>query len=140
MYHVYVYSHLGYGLMAARAAVLGKVSGDRNPCVPAGHKGEYTYGGKTHAVVGHPTEPAEVRLPALRAHPLQAGLLAPLWLSCTAKARGCSTGMIDRPAATSAMTRAAQVRRNPPQIHPARERACPDAPDRLLIAPLALHR
>ena len=59
MYHVYVYSHLGYGLMAARAAVLGKVSGDRNPCVPAGHKGEYTYGGKTHAVVGHPTEPAD---------------------------------------------------------------------------------
>ena len=42
-YHVYVHSHLGYGLMAARAAVLGKAEGGASPCVPAGHEaGAYT--------------------------------------------------------------------------------------------------
>ena len=51
-YSVYVYSHLGYGLMAARAAVLGKAKGKASPCVPAGHDGEYIYGGKTHRVKG----------------------------------------------------------------------------------------
>jgi apyrase len=55
-YHVYVYSHLGYGLMAARAAVLGKAEGGASPCVPAGHEGEYVYGGKTHAVKGDEKE------------------------------------------------------------------------------------
>lgn len=51
-YHVYVYSHLGYGLMAARAAVLGQAEGSASPCVPSGHEGEYVYGGKTHEVKG----------------------------------------------------------------------------------------
>lgn len=58
IYHVYVYSHLGYGLMAARAAVLGKAPGEASPCIPAGHSGEYTYGGKTHVISGHPNKPA----------------------------------------------------------------------------------
>ena len=58
-YHVYVYSHLGYGLMAARAAVLGKADGSASPCVPSGHEGEYVYGGKTHAVKGSEEEPAD---------------------------------------------------------------------------------
>jgi len=52
-YDVYVHSHLGYGLMAARAAVLGKAAGKGSPCIPDGHEGEYTYGGKTHAVKSH---------------------------------------------------------------------------------------
>ena len=51
-YYVYVYSHLGYGLMAARAAVLGKAEGNASPCVPVGHDGEYVYGGKTHRAKG----------------------------------------------------------------------------------------
>ena len=58
-FHVYVYSHLGFGLMAARAAVLGKADGSASPCVPAGHEGEYVYGGKTHAVKGDAKEPAD---------------------------------------------------------------------------------
>jgi len=57
-YSVYVYSHLGYGLMAARAAVLGKAEGKASPCVPAGHDGEYIYGGKTHRVKGGKTADA----------------------------------------------------------------------------------
>jgi len=59
IYHVYVYSHLGFGLMAARAAVLGRAGGGASPCVPAGHQGEYVYGGKTHTVVGHQTAAAD---------------------------------------------------------------------------------
>mmetsp|Transcript_4747 Transcript_4747/g.17530 ORF Transcript_4747/g.17530 Transcript_4747/m.17530 type:complete len:507 (-) Transcript_4747:123-1643(-) len=58
-YHVYVYSHLGFGLMAARAAVLAVADGDASPCVPAGHVGEYTYAGKTHKAVGHDSQPAD---------------------------------------------------------------------------------
>ena len=58
-YHVYVYSHLGFGLMAARAAVLGKADGSASPCVPTGHEGEYVYGGKTHAVKGSEKDPAD---------------------------------------------------------------------------------
>ena len=57
-YHVYVYSHLGFGLMAARAAVLAEAQGDVSPCIPTGHQGEYTYAGKTHKVVGHASDPA----------------------------------------------------------------------------------
>jgi apyrase len=58
-YHVYVHSHLGFGLMAARAAVLKEARGEPSPCVPAGHRGEYAYGGETHAVAGHASEPAD---------------------------------------------------------------------------------
>ena len=52
-YDVYVHSHLGYGLMAARAAVLGRAAGKGSPCIPGDHEGEYTYGGKTHQVRSH---------------------------------------------------------------------------------------
>lgn len=54
-YHVYVYSHLGFGIMAARAAVLGSANGAPSPCVPTGHSGTYEYGGKTHNVTGGST-------------------------------------------------------------------------------------
>lgn len=47
-YHVYVYSYLGYGLMAGRAAVLSEEGvEDGHPCVPAGHSGTYEYAGST---------------------------------------------------------------------------------------------
>ncbi|KAL4422474.1 hypothetical protein ABPG75_008671 [Micractinium tetrahymenae] len=53
-YHVYVYSYLGYGLMAGRAAVLSEESAkDGHPCVPAGHEGTYEYAGKTMAMKPH---------------------------------------------------------------------------------------
>ena len=58
-YRVYAYSHLGFGLMAARAAVIAEARGEASPCIPTGHEGEYTYGGKTHKVVGHVSEPAD---------------------------------------------------------------------------------
>jgi apyrase len=56
-YKVYVYSYLGYGLMAGRAAVLSEdpngPDDDSHPCVPKGHAGEYEYAGKTLPAVGH---------------------------------------------------------------------------------------
>jgi apyrase len=52
-YHVYVYSYLGYGLMAARAGVLDEqIPEGGHPCVPAGYEGSYTYGDKTYDMVG----------------------------------------------------------------------------------------
>lgn len=56
-YSVYVYSYLGFGLMAGRAAVLAEdpngPDDDSHPCVPKGHSGGYEYGGKTLPAVGH---------------------------------------------------------------------------------------
>lgn len=56
-YSVYVYSYLGYGLMAGRAAVLevdpNGPDDDTHPCVPQGFRGEYEYGGKSFQAVGH---------------------------------------------------------------------------------------
>lgn len=56
-YAVYVYSYLGYGLMAGRAAVLDEdpngPEDDTHPCIHAGHEGEYEYAGKSRAAVGH---------------------------------------------------------------------------------------
>ena len=45
-YHVYVHSHLGFGLMAERAAVLKEARGEPSPCVPAGHRGEVRLRGR----------------------------------------------------------------------------------------------
>lgn len=56
-YSVYVYSYLGYGLMAGRAAVLQEdpngPEDDTHPCIHSGHTGEYEYGGKKFVAVGH---------------------------------------------------------------------------------------
>ena len=56
-YSVYVYSYLGYGLMAGRAAVLQEdpngPEDDTHPCIHSGHSGEYEYGGKFFPAVGH---------------------------------------------------------------------------------------
>lgn len=53
-YHVYVYSYLGFGLMAGRAAVLSEEGAkEGHPCVPAGHSGSYEYGGKTMEMKPH---------------------------------------------------------------------------------------
>ena len=43
-YHVYVHSYLGFGLMAARAALLGAHSAGSHPCLPAGASVSYAYG------------------------------------------------------------------------------------------------
>lgn len=85
-YHVYVYSHLGYGLMAARAAVLGKAEGGASPCVPTGHEGEYVYGGKTHAVKGDEKEPAD----AAACKAIVDEVLAPHAVCEVAEQRHCS--------------------------------------------------
>mmetsp|Transcript_28108 Transcript_28108/g.53169 ORF Transcript_28108/g.53169 Transcript_28108/m.53169 type:complete len:478 (+) Transcript_28108:83-1516(+) len=52
-YHVYVHSYLGYGLMAARAAVLHS-AGARggHPCVLPGTNTTYSYAGAKHHVQG----------------------------------------------------------------------------------------
>ena len=49
-------SYLGYGLMAARAAVLSEKEGvdAGHPCVPLGHSGTYEYAGKTMDMKPHP--------------------------------------------------------------------------------------
>jgi apyrase len=56
-YSVYVYSYLGYGLMAGRAAVLSEdpngPEDPTHPCVHKGYDGTYEYGGKTLVAVGH---------------------------------------------------------------------------------------
>lgn len=53
-FYVYVYSYLGYGLMAGRAAVLSEEGLEAgHPCVPTGHSGNYTYGGKLMQMKAH---------------------------------------------------------------------------------------
>lgn len=49
-YDVYVHSYLGFGMMAARAAVLDwEEAAEANPCVPLQHSGAFAYGGKDHS-------------------------------------------------------------------------------------------
>ena len=56
-YNVYVHSYLGYGLMAARAAVLeidpNGPDDDSHPCIHEGYKGKYTYGSEEFVAQGH---------------------------------------------------------------------------------------
>jgi len=49
-FDVYTRSHLGHGLMAARAAILNVTSSSDfgSPCVHGGYDGEYVYAGKTY--------------------------------------------------------------------------------------------
>jgi apyrase len=55
-YSVYVHSYLGYGLMAARAAVLeidlNGPEDDSHPCIHEGFKGKYTYGEEVYQAQG----------------------------------------------------------------------------------------
>ncbi|KAL6785712.1 hypothetical protein ACKKBF_B01340 [Auxenochlorella protothecoides x Auxenochlorella symbiontica] len=53
-YSVYVYSYLGYGLMAGRAGVLAAPADPAapHPCVPVGYAGEYEYAGVKHPMRG----------------------------------------------------------------------------------------
>ena len=56
-YDVYVHSYLGYGLMAARAAILEEdLNGpedESHPCVHGGFIGLYEYGGRTFPATAH---------------------------------------------------------------------------------------
>lgn len=53
-FDVYTRSHLGHGLMAARAAVLGRAETEgSSPCVHAGHNDTYVYAGETYRAVAH---------------------------------------------------------------------------------------
>ncbi|KAI8110376.1 hypothetical protein M9435_002051 [Picochlorum sp. BPE23] len=56
-YSVYVHSYLGYGLMAARAAVLeidpNGPKDDSHPCIHEGYNGTYTYGSDNFVAQGH---------------------------------------------------------------------------------------
>jgi len=51
-FDVYSQSHLGHGLMAARAAILSESHGD-SPCVHGGHNGTYEYSGKKYDASSH---------------------------------------------------------------------------------------
>ncbi|KAI3688090.1 hypothetical protein L1987_81798 [Smallanthus sonchifolius] len=44
-YYLYVHSYLKYGLLAARAEILGVAKDSDNPCSLAGYNGVYSYGG-----------------------------------------------------------------------------------------------
>nr|XP_043613236.1 apyrase 2-like [Erigeron canadensis] len=44
-YYLYVHSYLNYGLLAARAEILGVAKDSDNPCILAGYNGVYSYGG-----------------------------------------------------------------------------------------------
>ena len=58
-YNVYVHSYLGYGLMAARAAVLeidpNGPDDDSHPCIHEGFKGKYKYGSEVYTAEGKDT-------------------------------------------------------------------------------------
>lgn len=60
-YHVYVYSYLGYGLMAGRAGILavGPKDGASHPCIPRAYRGEYEYAGIKYPLVGGESESPE---------------------------------------------------------------------------------
>eukprot|EP00270_Netrium_digitus_P016878 TRINITY_DN6116_c0_g1_i4.p1 TRINITY_DN6116_c0_g1~~TRINITY_DN6116_c0_g1_i4.p1 ORF type:complete len:470 (+),score=126.40 TRINITY_DN6116_c0_g1_i4:221-1630(+) len=50
-YNIYVYSYLGYGLMAARAKILKEKGEGGHPCIVKGFEGKYKYGGEEHEVL-----------------------------------------------------------------------------------------
>ena len=52
-FEVYVKSHLGYGLMAARAATLKEANGMSSPCLPKGSDPKYVYSGEEILAAGH---------------------------------------------------------------------------------------
>ncbi|KAI7731444.1 hypothetical protein M8C21_007814, partial [Ambrosia artemisiifolia] len=49
-YYIYVHSYLNYGLLAARAEILGVDKDAENPCILAGYDGVYSYGGIDYKV------------------------------------------------------------------------------------------
>lgn len=49
-YYLYVHSYLKYGLLAARAEILGVNKDSDNPCILAGYNGVYSYGGSDYKV------------------------------------------------------------------------------------------
>jgi len=51
-FDVYTRSHLGHGLMAARAAILNQSVG-KSPCIHEGHTGKYEYAGKAYDASAH---------------------------------------------------------------------------------------
>ncbi|GJX20727.1 apyrase 2-like protein [Tanacetum coccineum] len=49
-YYLYVHSYLKYGLLAARAEILGVAKDSESPCVMAGYNGVYSYAGTVYKV------------------------------------------------------------------------------------------
>ncbi|XP_076960846.1 apyrase 2-like [Bidens hawaiensis] len=49
-YYIYVHSYLNYGILAARAGILGLAKDVDNPCILAGYNGVYSYGGIDYRV------------------------------------------------------------------------------------------
>ncbi|KAK1429215.1 hypothetical protein QVD17_11420 [Tagetes erecta] len=54
-YYLYVHSYLKYGLLAARAEILGVAKDSDNPCILAGYNGIYKYGGTDYKVSALPS-------------------------------------------------------------------------------------
>ncbi|KAL8255690.1 hypothetical protein R6Q59_030757 [Mikania micrantha] len=54
-YYLYVHSYLNYGLLAARAEILGAAKDSHNPCILTGYNGVYTYGGIDYKVSAPPS-------------------------------------------------------------------------------------
>ncbi|XP_024983087.1 apyrase 1-like [Cynara cardunculus var. scolymus] len=54
-YYLYVHSYLHYGLLAARAEILGTSKDSHNPCVMAGYQGIYSYGKTDYKVSAPPS-------------------------------------------------------------------------------------
>nr|GEU92735.1 apyrase 2-like [Tanacetum cinerariifolium] len=76
-YYLYVHSYLKYGLLAARAEILGVAKDSESPCVMAGYNGVYLYAG-THYKVSAPSSGSSMnkcREEALKA--LKAGFVDP---------------------------------------------------------------
>ncbi|KAL8245404.1 hypothetical protein R6Q59_011662 [Mikania micrantha] len=54
-YYLYVHSYLKYGLLAARAEILGAAKDSDNPCILAGYNGVYKYGNNDYKVSALPS-------------------------------------------------------------------------------------
>ncbi|XP_076896477.1 apyrase 2-like [Bidens hawaiensis] len=54
-YYLYVHSYLKYGLLAARAEILGVEKDSDNPCILAGFNGVYKYGGNDYKASALPS-------------------------------------------------------------------------------------
>ncbi|KAK9079181.1 hypothetical protein SSX86_000851 [Deinandra increscens subsp. villosa] len=54
-YYLYVHSYLKYGLLAARAEILGIEKDSDNPCILAGYNGVYKYAGTEYKVSALPS-------------------------------------------------------------------------------------
>ncbi|XP_059647283.1 apyrase 2-like [Cornus florida] len=82
-YYLYVHSYLKYGLLAARAEILKVAEDSGNPCILAGYRGTYNYGGKKYEVSASSSGSSESKCRRVATKALKANESTCTHMKCT---------------------------------------------------------